>query len=121
LKTILVVDDETDLLDGLKYLLEEEGYHVLLARDGKECLNVLSKYKPDLVLLDVMMPRPNGYEILQIMKNAPETKHIPVVLMSVSRPPEDQSATQWQAFVTKPFIIETLLNTITKSIAKKAA
>ena len=61
-KTILVVDDERDLLDLIEYNLKKEGYDVLKAEDGLEGIRMAKKYKPDLVMLDIMMPKMNGLE-----------------------------------------------------------
>ena len=70
-ETILVVDDEVDLLDLIEYNLQKEGYRVLRAENGQEALNIARKTPPDLILLDVMMPKMNGIETINQLKSRP--------------------------------------------------
>ncbi len=121
MKTILIVDDERDLTEALKVLLEDEGYRVFIAGDGKACLSSLYEVKPNLVLLDVMIPYIDGYEVLKIMKSQPIYSSIPVVLMSASRPKFRQAEYKWNAFITKPFHLEFLLENIHNLIGSKKA
>ncbi len=79
---ILVVDDEPDLLDLVRYNLEREGYRVSMARDGVEALHVLSITYPDLVILDVLMPRMDGMELCKMLRRRPEYAHIPVLMLT---------------------------------------
>ena len=65
MKTILIADDEPNIVISLEYLLEREGYHVLIARDGQEALDTIRLTAPDLVLLDVMLPRLSGFDVCQ--------------------------------------------------------
>lgn len=81
-KTILVVDDEEDLLDLIEYNLKKEGYRVLRAEDGREGLTAAREFLPDLVLLDIMMPKLDGMEVLDIMKNDRDLQHIPVIFLT---------------------------------------
>ena len=80
-KTILIVDDEADILEMLKYNLEKEGYAVLTARQGKSALDQV-KRKPDLILLDVMMPEMDGWEVCRKLKQDPNTSAIPVLFLT---------------------------------------
>jgi two-component system alkaline phosphatase synthesis response regulator PhoP len=80
---ILVVDDESDIVDILKYNLEKENeYTVHAAYNGTEALAIAKKEKPDLILLDIMMPGMNGFEICKNLKSEPETKRIPVIFLT---------------------------------------
>lgn len=79
---ILLVEDDASLSQLYKIELELKGYQVVIAADGQEGLNLAAKEKPDLVLLDVMMPRLNGLEALKRLKDNPETKNIPVVVIT---------------------------------------
>ena len=72
--TILIVDDETDILDLLQYNIEREGYKVLLASDGEEAVKMAKKHKPDLVLLDIMMPKMDGIEVCRQIREVPELR-----------------------------------------------
>ena len=80
---ILVVDDESDIVDILKYNLEKEHeYTVHTAYNGTEALAIAKKEKPDLILLDIMMPGMNGFEVCKSLKSEPETKRIPVIFLT---------------------------------------
>ncbi|MBI4039207.1 response regulator [Candidatus Daviesbacteria bacterium] len=79
---ILLVEDDTSLSQLYKVELELKGYQVIIAADGQEGLDLAAKEKPDLVLLDVMMPKLNGLEALKRLKDNPETESIPVVVIT---------------------------------------
>jgi len=79
---ILMVDDDKMLIDLYKERLELAGYQVEVSRDGEECLAKIHTVKPDLVLLDIMMPKVNGYEALASIKSDPATKDVPVIILS---------------------------------------
>lgn len=81
-QTILVVDDEQDLLDLIEYNLKKEGFHVLKAEDGKEGIEVAREHNPSLVLLDIMMPKMDGLEVVEQMRNDDELKHIPIIFLT---------------------------------------
>lgn len=121
MKSILIIDDEPDLTEALTALLEDEGFQVFVAGDGKSGLKSLYESKPNLVLLDVMMPYLDGYEVLKTIRSRPEYSSIPVILMSVSKPRPNQDDHPWQAFIAKPFDLETLLHTIKALAEAKAA
>ena len=78
---ILLVDDEKDIVEFLQYNLEQEGFNVITAYDGKEALEKMSQ-KPDLLILDVMMPRMNGYEVCEKLRGTDEYKNIPIVFLT---------------------------------------
>ncbi|MDX1587088.1 MAG: response regulator transcription factor, partial [Balneolaceae bacterium] len=81
-KTILVVDDEQDLLDLIEYNLKKEGFHVLKAEDGKEGIKMARKHMPDLILLDIMMPKMDGLEAVEVIRNDEELKRIPIIFLT---------------------------------------
>lgn len=81
-RTILVVDDDPDLVESVAMKLESEGYAVDKAYDGVEALDRISAQRPDLVILDVMMPRKNGYQLCDQLKTSEDTKGIVVVLLT---------------------------------------
>ncbi|HPK10366.1 MAG TPA: response regulator transcription factor [Saprospiraceae bacterium] len=91
---ILVVDDEDDILDILSYNLKEEGYKVKTAHDGIEALEILNGFHPDLILLDIMMPRMDGIELLQTLRNDDKNNDIIIALLTA----RDESFTQISAF-----------------------
>ncbi len=75
MKTILIIDDEIDIRDILSYNLKKEGFNVLTAENGKEGILIAKETKPDLILLDVMMPEMDGIEVCEILKSTPETEN----------------------------------------------
>ncbi|MCC7202331.1 MAG: response regulator [Nitrospirae bacterium] len=80
--TILIVDDENDILTLLKYNLENSGFRVISAQDGPEALNIAKKERPDLIILDIMLPSMEGTEVCKILKGDETTKHIPVIMLT---------------------------------------
>jgi two-component system, OmpR family, alkaline phosphatase synthesis response regulator PhoP len=82
MKTVLLVDDDVDFCEATKLLLDSKGYEVLLAHDGKEGLEKARAVKPDLVILDVMMPEMNGYDVCVVLKADPALKKTPVLLLT---------------------------------------
>lgn len=81
-KKILMVDDEVDFCEAVKLLLESKNYEVLLAHDGKEGLEKARTVEPDLVILDVMMPKMNGYDVCVVLKADPNLNRIPIILLT---------------------------------------
>lgn len=81
-KKILMVDDDVDFCAAAKLLLESKAYEVVLAHDGKEGLDKVRAAGPDLVILDVMMPEMNGYDVCVVLKSDPKLSHIPIILLT---------------------------------------
>ena len=79
---ILVADDDQVLLDMYKERLSLSGFEVITAMDGEEALNIAKKILPGVILLDVMMPKANGLDVLSTLKSIPETKHIPILILT---------------------------------------
>ena len=105
-KKILVADDEPSIVTALEFLLQHNGYEVSIARNGAEALAALERQRPDLVLLDVMMPVRSGYEICKRIRERPEWRHIKVVMLSAKgRDAEVNKGLAMGAdlYVTKPF------------------
>lgn len=88
-KKILIVEDETTLRKSLSEFLTAEGFEVLEAADGEKGLELAKKEKPDLVVLDIILPRKDGYEVLSELKVDEGTKNIPVILLTNLEKPED--------------------------------
>ena len=82
MKKLLLVDDDVEFCEATKLLLESKGYEVVLAHDGKAGLEKTRAEQPDLVILDVMMPEMNGYDVCVVLKADSELKKIPVVLLT---------------------------------------
>jgi len=81
-KMVLLIDDEIQLVEGVKVRLQISGYSVLTAYDGHEGLEMARQHKPDLILLDLMMPKLNGYEVCSMLKQDTRLKDIPVIIFS---------------------------------------
>jgi len=88
-KKILIVEDESTLQKALAEFLTEEGFTVFSALDGEMGIELAKKEKPDLVLLDIILPKKDGYEVLEELKGGEETKNIPVILLTNLESPED--------------------------------
>jgi CheY-like chemotaxis protein len=115
MKRILVVDDEAAIVETLRDILVGEGYEVVVAFNGLEGLNQLREAKPDLVLLDVMMPLLDGLGVLAAMQEHPVHRNVPVVLMSAGRVPQIDSLPV-RRFLPKPFELEALLDSVTEAL-----
>lgn len=105
-KKVLIADDEPNIVTSLEYLMTKSGYQVEIARNGEEALALVESFRPDLVLLDVMMPRRSGYEVCQKMRERPEWRHIKIVVLSAKGREAEVSkglSLGADAYVTKPF------------------
>jgi two-component system response regulator MprA len=118
MSTILVVEDEPLIRDVLEAVLADEGYTVVTAGDGQAALEVLTQGVPDLVLMDVMMPRMDGPTTYQVIRSHAHLALLPVILMSaVARPADLDPAIT--AFLRKPFDVDDLLPLIARVLASR--
>lgn len=115
MKRVLVVDDEPPIRQVIGDVLRDEGYAVLFASSGRGMLQVMETEQPDLVLLDLMMPDGNGWEVLQTMQAEPQLRAIPVVIVSTGFIPAPQDGVIVPV-LTKPFDLERLLGAVTQAI-----
>jgi DNA-binding response OmpR family regulator len=114
-KKILVVDDDPYILMSLEFLMKKNGYDVMVARNGTEALDIVGKQLPDAVLLDIMMPDVDGYEICRHIKKTAKLKHTQVVFMSAkSKEADIQKGYDLGAalYITKPFSTRELVKQI---------
>jgi two-component system alkaline phosphatase synthesis response regulator PhoP len=103
---VLVVDDEVYILHILDFILGAESYDVVTATNGEQALQKVRDEKPDLVILDIMMPKLDGYETCRMIKNDTDTKHIPVILLTAKGREIDQKLGREVGandYITKPF------------------
>jgi len=103
---VLVVDDEPNIVVSLKFLIQQAGYDVHVACDGEEALKAIEERLPDLILLDVMMPKRNGYDVCQTIKANPLWKHTRIVMLTAKgREVEREKGLALGAddYITKPF------------------
>ena len=119
-KHVLLVDDDPDFVEAVKAVVEGDGYEVEVAYDGKEALEKIARKKPDLVILDVMMPEVNGHEACRELKSNAETKDIPVILLtavasrvtSSTYTHRDMLESEAEDYIPKPVEPEVLLGRI---------
>ena len=114
-KKILAVDDEPNILMSIEFILEMEGYEVHIARDGEEALEVAERVRPDLILLDVNMPRKDGYEMCRILREREDLAGTKVIMLTAKgQTLERKKGLEVGAddYVTKPFSAADLLEKI---------
>jgi len=111
-KTVLVVDDEASIRELLRQELEAEGYAVREAADGREALAEVKKEKPDLIVLDVMMPELSGFDVTAVLRNDPETFNIPIIILSIMQDQERGVRLGVDRYFTKPMDTSKLLKEI---------
>jgi twitching motility two-component system response regulator PilG len=119
-KNILIVEDHKTLLKLESVLLASRGYKVSEATDGKVALDYIENNYPDLVLLDVMLPGIDGFEVCQRIKSNESTRHIPVIMVSARNDSEDfargeQAGADW--YITKPFKSGMFVETVKKALS----
>ncbi len=114
-RKILVVDDEDDILNFLELVLSEKGYEVVTASGGQEALTRAQLERPDLVLLDIMMPQMDGWEVLKLLRVDEETAEIPVAMLSARTEARDRVQGLQEGaidYICKPFSLSELLGKI---------
>ncbi|MDZ8262138.1 PAS domain S-box protein [Nostoc sp. ChiQUE01b] len=111
-KTILVVDDDANIRELLRQQLENEGYNVREGKDGMDAIHQIKTARPDLILLDVMMPQINGFDVAAVLKNDPQTADIPIIILSIIENKERGYHIGIDRYLTKPIDTEKLLNEI---------
>ncbi len=124
LKTVLIADDEPRIVISLEYLLEQAGHRVLTASDGQEALDMALAHRPDLLLLDVMMPRLNGFDVCARLRAQPDLAGLRIVMLTAKGRDVEISqglAQGADAYVTKPFATRELMATIASLLAPAPA
>jgi len=114
-RKVLIVDDEPNIVTALEFLLERRGYAVRVATNGEEALALVESYRPDVMLLDVMMPKRSGYEVCQKVRERPDMQHVKVVMLSAKgREAEVNKGLSLGAdlYITKPFSTQELVERI---------
>ena len=114
-KTILIVDDEPNIVLSVEYLMKREGYEVMTANDGQAALEMVSGTKPDLLILDVMMPRKNGFEVCSEIRADPALSGLPILMLSAKgREAEVKKGLSLgaDAYITKPFSTHDLVDKV---------
>jgi DNA-binding response OmpR family regulator len=122
-KKILIADDEANIVTALQFLLERNGYEVLIARNGDTALQMVEAHRPDLVLLDVMMPVKSGYEVCQRMRERAEWRDIRIIMLTAKGRDVEMSkglSIGADLYITKPFSTQELVAKINGLLAERA-
>ena len=119
-KTILVVDDDHELSDGLKVMLERQGHRVIQARDGQQGKQMIYQHRPDLVILDMMMPRMGGYPVLEHFRDKGDAP--PIIMITANEGSRHKAYAEYLGvieYIRKPFAMEKLLDAVNKAFGPK--
>ena len=114
-KKILVVDDEVDLVETLRFPLEMEGFDVLVSYNGEDALSQARKENPDLIILDLMLPKLDGYKVCRLLKFDERYKHIPILMLTAKTQEKDKilgKETGADEYITKPFEMDDLMGKV---------
>ena len=115
MKKILIVDDEQDIVESLKFVLEVSGFVCYTAYNGEDGLNLAKEIMPDLIILDVMMPKINGYKISRLLKYDNKYKDIPIIMVTARSQLEDKmigEETGVNEYITKPFELDDIVKKV---------
>src|SRR5205085_10859371 len=116
-KTILIVDDDFELVEGLRLVLERQGYRVIRASDGHQAKQAIYQQRPDLVILDMMMPRMGGYPVLEHFKGKADAP--PIIMMTANEGSRHKAYAEYLGvidYIRKPFAMERLLEAVNKAL-----
>jgi len=117
-KTILIVDDDYELSDGIRAVLENQGFRVLQARDGQQGKQMVYNHHPDLVILDMMMPRMGGYPVLEHFRDKKEAP--PIIMITANEGSRHKAYAEYLGvvdYIRKPFAMERLLESVHKGLS----
>jgi DNA-binding response OmpR family regulator len=121
---ILCIEDEPQMIDLIRLILETRGYQVVAAQGGQEGLDMMRSEKPDLILLDIMMPKMDGGDVYHRMQQEPDLLQIPVIVVTAKAAPIDKvlwmNVAQVDDYVTKPFGPDDLLASVERVLARHA-
>jgi DNA-binding response OmpR family regulator len=121
---VLIADDEPNIVTALEFLLRRNGYEVYIARNGDAALKLVEQHRPNLVLLDVMMPLKSGYEVCQRMRERPDWQHIKIVMLTAKGRDVEMSkglSIGADLYITKPFSTQELVAKINGLLGSSAA
>ena len=118
-KLILIVDDDMELSDGIRAVLEHQGHKVVQARDGQQGKHAIYQHRPDLVILDMMMPRMGGYPVLEHFRDKTDTP--PIVMITANEGSRHKAYAEYLGvvdYIRKPFAMERLLEAVERGLSQ---
>lgn len=121
MKKVLIVDDEQDIVESLKFVLEAEGYECYTAFNGEDGLNAAKSVIPDLIILDIMMPKMNGYKVSRLLKFDSKYKNIPIMMLTARSQEEDKligEETGANEYITKPFELDFVVGKVNEYLGQ---
>ena len=122
MKKILIVDDEPNIVMSLEYIFKKENFEVFIARDGAEAIEIVENSIPDIILLDIMMPNVDGYQVLNYLKESEILRKIKVIFLSAKNKSSDiELGLQLGAdkYISKPFSVKNLVKEVKELLNKK--
>ena len=122
MQSILIADDDQTVVMSLQYLLEQAGFQVVVAHDGQEALDAMRRHVPDLLLLDVMMPRLSGYDVCERIRESPTWRHVRILMLTAMGGEIEARkglALGADDYMTKPFATQELLSRIKRLLSKQ--
>lgn len=122
IKKILIVDDEENIVISLEFLMQQAGYEVAIARNGEDALAMVDEFKPDLVLLDVMMPRVNGFDVCQKIRDNDELQDTKIIMLTAKGRDVEVAkgmALGANSYVIKPFSTKQLVIEVKRVLEEK--
>jgi len=121
-KLILIVDDDFELSDAIRAVLQDQGHKVLQARDGQQGQNLIYQQRPDLVILDMMMPRKGGYPVLEHFRDKKDAP--PIIMITANEGSRHKAYAEYLGvidYIRKPFAMERLLEAVDRGLNSPAA
>jgi DNA-binding response OmpR family regulator len=118
-KRVLLVDDEPNILLAIEFLLKKEGYTIKKAFDGQQALDVAASFRPDIIVLDVMMPELNGFEVAQRIRNMPDMEDVRIIFLTAKGTPNDKMkgySSGGEVYLIKPFDNDELVSIVKELI-----
>lgn len=118
---ILIVDDDPEISSLIQYSVESMGHKAQICDNGRDVMDTLRSYKPDLLILDVMLPGIDGYSLANMITEGADTRDLPIIVLSALEPSRTmfQKFTQVFAFLTKPFNTDDLMEAVKNGLLKK--
>ena len=121
-KEILIVDDEPSVVVAIQFLMQQQGYHVLVAESGEDALDMIYKHKPNLVILDIMLPGIDGYEVCEIVRLNPDYRNVKILFLTARRDEVEIAkglALGADAYITKPFSNDKLVAAVNEILESR--